>query len=55
MAVFDLMGNIIKGDLKSKTATKLIREWIDIHNRELEENWNLSSAGKPFKEIAPLD
>jgi hypothetical protein len=55
MAVFDLMGNILKGDLKSKTATKLVREWIDIHSRELEENWNLSRAGQPFKEIAPLD
>jgi hypothetical protein len=37
------------------TATKLVREWIDIHSRELEENWNLSRAGQPFKEIAPLD
>lgn len=55
MAVFDLMGNIIKGDLKSKTATRLVREWIDLHKIDLEENWNLSRSGKPFKEIAPLD
>lgn len=54
-AVFDLMGNIVKGDLKSKTATKLVRDWIDLHKPELEENWILSRAGKPFNEIAPLE
>jgi hypothetical protein len=54
-AVFDLLGNIIKGDLKSRTAVKLVREWIDSHKDELQENWNLSRNGKPLKEIAPLD
>ena len=54
-AVFDLLGNITRGDLKSRTAVKLIREWIDLHKKELEEDWNLSRSGKPLKEIAPLD
>jgi hypothetical protein len=26
-ALFDFRGNIIKGDIQSKTATRLIREW----------------------------
>lgn len=29
-AVIDFRGNILKSDLKSRTATRLIREWIDI-------------------------
>ena len=53
-AVFDLQGNIIKGHLYSKTARKLIREWIDLHVTELEADWKLSKAGKEIKKIAPL-
>ncbi|MFH1260218.1 MAG: DUF4160 domain-containing protein [Elusimicrobiota bacterium] len=53
-AVFDFRGNIIRGALSSKTATKLIREWIDLHSTELEDDWKLSKAGKEIKKIAPL-
>ena len=53
-AVLDFSGNIIMGDLKSKTATKLVREWIDLHARELEEDWNLARAGQEIKKIDPL-
>ncbi len=35
-AVFDFYGNVIKGELSSRTATKLVREWIDLHIVELE-------------------
>ncbi len=54
-AVFDFQGNIIKGDLSSKTAIKLLREWIDIHEMELVEDWNLARANKEIKKINPLD
>jgi len=54
-AVFDLMGNITKGDLKSRTATRLVREWIDLHHDDLEEDWNLSRNGLPLNKITPLD
>jgi len=54
-AVLDFQGNIIKGNLKSRTATKLTREWIDIHVNELKEDWELAREGKEIKEIAPLD
>jgi hypothetical protein len=53
-AVFDFQGNIIKGRLFSKTAIKLIREWIDLHSTELKINWNLAKSGKQVKAIAPL-
>ena len=36
-ANFDFNGNVTKGDLDSRTATKLVREWIDLHVLELEE------------------
>jgi len=52
--VFDFQGNIIRGSLSSRTATKLTREWIDIHIDELEEDWKMAREGKEIKEIAPL-
>ena len=54
-AVFDLNGNITRGDLGSRTAVRLVREWIDMHNNELREDWELAQAGKEIKKIAPLD
>ncbi|MEI6148110.1 MAG: DUF4160 domain-containing protein [bacterium] len=54
-AVFDLNGNITKGDLGSRTAVRLVREWIDLHGNELREDWELAQAGKEIKKIAPLD
>ncbi|MBI1871045.1 MAG: DUF4160 domain-containing protein [Chlamydiae bacterium] len=54
-AVFDFLGNLIKGNLKSRTAVKLVREWIDLRNQELQVDWNLAKKGKPLNKIAPLD
>lgn len=54
-AVFDFNGNVIKGGLISKTATRLVREWIDLHVNELKEDWELARAGKDLKKINPLD
>ena len=53
-AIFDFHGNIIKGDLASRTATKLVREWIDIHFLELQEDWDMAREGKEIKKIEPL-
>ncbi len=54
-AVLDLSGNIMRGDLRSRTATRLVREWIDLHVAELREDWELALAGKEMKKITPLD
>ncbi|PIP07557.1 MAG: transcriptional regulator [Syntrophobacteraceae bacterium CG23_combo_of_CG06-09_8_20_14_all_50_8] len=54
-AVFDFNGNVMKGSLNSKTATKLVREWIDLRLKDLEEDWELARAGKEVKKIAPLE
>ena len=54
-AIFDFRGNILKGSLDSRTATKLVREWVDLHLSELSEDWELARAGQELKKIQPLD
>ena len=53
-AVFDFDGNVIKGNLGSKTATKLVRDWVDIHGSELETDWQLARASQEMNKIEPL-
>ncbi|VEN73784.1 conserved hypothetical protein [Candidatus Desulfarcum epimagneticum] len=53
-AMFDFQGNIVNGDLSSRTATKLVREWIDLHVYELEDNWKLARESRALKKIDPL-
>jgi Domain of unknown function (DUF4160) len=38
MAVFDFRGNILAGDISSRTAVRLIREWTDLHDAKLAVN-----------------
>ena len=52
--LLDFRGNIIKGDLRSKTALRLVREWIDLHVDELVEDWELARAGREIRQIEPL-
>jgi hypothetical protein len=52
---FDLDGRMIVGNITSKTAQKLIREWARLHRAELEANWAKMKAGKPLERIAPLE
>ena len=54
-AVFDLNGNMAKGDLRSKTARKLVREWVDLHSKEIAQNWELAMNDKGLKKIDPLE
>jgi len=54
-AVLDFRGNIIKGEIKSRTALRLVREWIDLHYDELVEDWDLARSGQEIKKISPLD
>jgi len=54
-AVIDFRGNIIRGDLGSRTALRLIREWIDLHEHEVNEDWELARSGREIKQIAPLE
>jgi hypothetical protein len=54
-AVLDFSGNVLRGDLKSRTALKLIREWIDLRFSDLDANWQLARGGREVNKIAPLD
>lgn len=53
--LLDFKGNILQGDLGSRAALRLVREWIDIHVDELLEDWHLARAGNEMKKINPLD
>lgn len=53
-AVFDFDGNVLKGTLASRTATKLVREWVDLHIPELKEDWKLATNNKEVNKIEPL-
>jgi len=54
-AVIDFRGNILKGNISSKTILRLIREWIDLHSAELSEDWELAKSGREVNRIAPLE
>jgi hypothetical protein len=53
-AKIDFLGNILVGDLGSRTALRLVREWIDLRANELSDDWELAKAGKKIKPIDPL-
>ncbi len=52
---FDLDGNMLKGGLKSKTARKLVREWVDLHHDDIAQNWELAKRDQELRKIDPLD
>ncbi|MFM9197127.1 MAG: DUF4160 domain-containing protein, partial [Planctomycetia bacterium] len=54
-AKIDLEGTILKGSLGSKTAEKLVREWLVLRSDQLERDWELAMKGEPLEKIAPLD
>ena len=47
-------GKIIKGSLPNK-ATKLIKEWIDVHQEELNQDWILAQNFEPLEKIQGAD
>ncbi|MCL5674152.1 MAG: DUF4160 domain-containing protein [Candidatus Omnitrophica bacterium] len=53
-ALVDFMGNVLRGDLGSRTALRLLREWIYLHEEELAVDWILARDGKDINKITPL-
>jgi hypothetical protein len=51
---FDLDGNMTVGNIRSKTALRLIREWAPLHRQEVAANWKKVKAGRPLERIEPL-
>ena len=54
-ATFTLDGEILAGNIRSRTARRLIKEWGLAHGAELEANWGRAGAGEPLERITPLD
>jgi hypothetical protein len=54
-AKFDLSGKLVAGDIRSRTARRLIREWAIRHRPELQANWDKTKAGRPLEKIEPLE
>lgn len=54
-ATFKFDGALLAGDLGSRTATRLVREWAKAHTEELEANWERARRGEPLERIAPLE
>jgi len=51
---FDLTGRMVVGNIGSKTALRLIRQWAKEHKAEIRANWQRIKAGKPLEMIEPL-
>lgn len=54
-AVFDFGGDIRHGVLVSRTATRLVQEWIALHIDELHADWELAQNGRELNSISPLE
>lgn len=54
-ATFTLDGEILAGNIRSRTARRLIKEWSLAHGAELEANWSRARAGEVLERITPLD
>jgi hypothetical protein len=45
---------VVRGEFP-KRALRAVLEWLDLHQEELLENWQLAQADKPLKSIEPLE
>ena len=52
---FDFDGNQTVGNITSRNALKLIREWAQLNRAALDTNWANISTGKPLNRIPPLE
>jgi hypothetical protein len=52
---FDFGGELVAGDFRSGTATRLIREWAADHRVQLDANWANMEAGRALERIEPLE
>ena len=54
-ATFDFDGEMLAGNIQSKTARRLIGEWATSHRPNLEANWENVRVGRPLERIEPLE
>jgi hypothetical protein len=53
-ALYRFDGELVEGELPNR-ASKMVRDWIELHEFELSENWDRARNGEPLNYIAPLD
>jgi len=53
-ATFDFDGNLLEGEIDSRTAKDLIRKWARLHKFELNKNWENMRQKRQFLRIEPL-
>lgn len=46
-------GEVIDGELPQR-ASRLVREWAELHRTELASNWSRAEAMQPLEPIEPL-
>ncbi len=54
VAVFDIKAHRILAGSLPPQATRLVKEWGKLHEKELIENWNRAQTDKQLKSIEPL-
>jgi hypothetical protein len=54
-ATFTLDGELLAGEIGSRTARRLIKEWSTAHQIELQANWDRLTQGEALERIAPLE
>jgi len=54
-ATFNLDRELLAGEIRSRTAVRLIREWASLHRAQIEANWAKMKAGEPLEKIEPLE
>ena len=52
-AVVSLDGHLITGEIP-ENKLRMVQVWIDIHQEDLQANWNLLYNGEPAFKIEPL-
>jgi hypothetical protein len=52
---FDFDGNQTIGNITSRNALDLIRQWAQLNRAALDANWSKIRAGRPLDRIPPLE
>jgi hypothetical protein len=52
--IVGIVSGMVTGQM-SKRALHMLFEWMQTHQQDLMENWNLAREHKSLRQIAPLD
>ena len=53
-AIIEIEDKTVIGEMPNR-ALKIVFEWLDIHKKELMDNWNKLQKGKSIVKIKPLE